>query len=122
MTITRRGDSTIRGHADASGEPVPLAIVPPPATRSGAVRLVPPGDRLESTWLASHESTLRKAYDIGPSVNIFFQEPGSLGIAGGKVTLTERMLMAGVRLPFPKIVLEVCAFLGVAPSQRALNG
>jgi hypothetical protein len=122
MTITRRRDSTIRGHADASGEPVPLAIVPPPATRSGAVRLVLPGDRLESTWLASHESTLRKAYDIGPSVNIFFQEPGSLGIAGGKVTLTERMLMAGVRLPFPKIVREVCAFLGVAPSQIAPNG
>jgi hypothetical protein len=122
MTIIRRGDSTARGHADASGEPVPLAIVPPPITRSGGVRLVPPEDRLESTWLAGHESALRRAYDIGPSVNLFFQEPGSLGIAGGEVTLTERMLMAGVRLPFPKIVREVCAFLGVAPSQIAPNG
>jgi len=122
MTITRRGDSTARGHADASGEPVPLAIVPPPITRSGAVRLVPPEDRLESTWLAGHDSALRRAYDIGPSVNLFFQEAGLLGIAGGEVTLTERMLMAGVRLPFPKIVREVCAFLGVAPSQIAPNG
>jgi hypothetical protein len=73
-------------------------------------------DRVESTWLASHEATLRRAYDIGPSVKIFFQEPGSLGIAGGEVTLIERMLMAGVRFPFPKIVREVCAFLGVSPS------
>jgi hypothetical protein len=122
MTVTRRGDSTVRGHAATSSEPVPLAIVPPLVTRSGAVRLVPPEDRLESTWLANHESVLRRAYDIGPSVNVFFQEPGSLGIAGGEVTLTERMLMAGVWLPFPKIVREVCAFLGVAPGQIAPNG
>jgi hypothetical protein len=72
--------------------------------------------------LASDEATLRRAYDIGPSVNVFFQEPGSLGIAGGEVTLTERMLMAGIRLPFPRIVREVCAFLGVAPGQIAPNG
>jgi hypothetical protein len=67
---------------DAPEEPVPLVVVPPPTVRPGAVRLVPPEDRLESTWLACHEATLRRAYDIGPSVNIFFQEPGSLGIAG----------------------------------------
>jgi hypothetical protein len=122
MAITRRGDPVTRGHVDTPGEPVPLAVVPPPTVRSGAVRLVPPEDRLESTWLASHEATLRRAYDIGPSVSVYFQEPGSLGIAGGEVTLIERMLMAGVRLPFPKIVREVCAFLGVAPSQIAPNG
>jgi hypothetical protein len=107
---------------DAPEEPVPLAVVPPPTVRPRAVRLVPPEDRLESTWLACHEATLRRAYDVGPSVNIFFQEPGSLGIAGGEVTLTERMLMAGVRLLFPKIIREVCAFHGVAPGQIAPNG
>jgi hypothetical protein len=107
---------------DTLGEPVPLPVVPPSTVRSGAVRLVPPEDRLESTWLASHEATLRRAYDIGPSVSVFFQEPESLGITGGEVTLTEQMLMAGVRLPFPKIVREVCMFLGVAPSQIAPNG
>jgi hypothetical protein len=72
--------------------------------------------------LGCHEATLRRAYDIGSSVKVFFQELGSLGIAGGEVTLTERMLMAGVRLPFPNIVHEVCAFLGVAPGQIAPNG
>lgn len=122
MTTTRKGDSAVRGRADASGVPIPLAAALPANARSGTVRLVPPEDRLELTWLASHESTLRRAYDIGPSVNVFFQEPGSLGITGGEITLTERMFMAGVRLPFPKIVREVCAFLGVAPSQIAPNG
>lgn len=122
ITMSRIGDSTAKGRAATSGEPVPLTVVPPPVTRPGAARLAPPEDRLESTWLADHESVLRRAYDIGPSVNVFFQEPGSLGIAGGEVTLTERMLMAGVRLPFPKIVREVCALLGVAPGQIAPNG
>jgi hypothetical protein len=87
MAVTRR-DPAPRSHVDAPEEPVPLAVVPPPTVRPGAVRLVPPEDRLESTWLAFHEATLRRAYDIGPSVNIFFQEPESLGIAGGEVTLT----------------------------------
>jgi hypothetical protein len=122
MAITRRGDPAPRGQVDAPEEPVPLAVLRPPTVRPGADRLVPPEDRLESTWLASHEATLRRAYDIGPSVNIFFQELGSLGIAGGEVTLTERMLMAEVRLPFPRIVREVCPFLEVAPGQIALNG
>jgi hypothetical protein len=122
MAITCRGDPAPRGHVDAPEEPVPLTVVCPPNVRPRPVRLVPPEDRLESTWLASHEANLRRAYDIGPSVNIFFQEPGSLGIAGGEVTLTERMLMAGVRLPFPRIVREVCTFLGVAPGQIAPNG
>jgi len=78
--------------------------------RAGITRLVPTEDREESTWLSCHEATLRRDYDIGPSVNLFFQEPGSLGIIGGEVTLTERMFMAGIRLPFPKIVQEVCTF------------
>jgi hypothetical protein len=122
MAITRRGDPVTRGRASTPEEPIPLAIIPPSNVRPRAVRLVLPEDRVESTWLVSHEVTLRRAYDIGPSVNIFFQEPGSLGIVGGEVTLTERMLMARVRLSFPKIVREVCAFLGVAPSQIAPNG
>jgi hypothetical protein len=94
MAITRR-DPASRSHADAPEEPVPLAIVSSSTVRPGVARLVPPEDRLESTWLACHEATLRRAYDIGPSVNIFFQEPESRGIAGGEVTLTERMFMAG---------------------------
>jgi hypothetical protein len=121
MAITRR-DPASRSHVDAPEEPVPLAVVSPSTVRPGVARLVPPEDRLESTWLACHEATLRRAYDIGPSVNIFFQEPESRGIAGGEVTLTERMFMAGVRLPFPKIVRVVCSFLGVAPGQIAPNG
>jgi hypothetical protein len=94
--------------------------------KSGALHevtvLVSPEDKEESTWLSCHEAILRRDYDIGPSVNLFFQEPGSLGITGGEVTLTERMFMAGVRLSFPKIVQEVCTFLGVTPSQIVLNG
>jgi hypothetical protein len=38
------------------------------------------------------------------------------------VTLIERMFMAGVRLPFPKIVREVNVFLDIAPSQIAPSG
>jgi hypothetical protein len=63
-----------------------------------------------------------KDNNIGPFVNLFFQEPGSLGITGGEVTLTERMFMVGIRRPFPKIVWEICTFLGVIPSQIAPNG
>jgi hypothetical protein len=122
MAITRGGDSQARGRANTSEEPTPLAIVPLLSAGPRVTHLASPEDRLESTWSASHEAILRRAYDINPSVNLFFLEPGSLGIAGGEVTLTEQILMAGVRLPFPKIVQEVCAFLGVAPSQIAPNG
>lgn len=105
-----------RGRYGTPDEPILLAIVPPPNIRPEAARLVPTEDQEESVWSTSHEAILRRDYDIGPSVNLFFQEPGSLGIAGGEVTLKERMFMAGVRLPFTRIVREICAFLGVAPS------
>jgi hypothetical protein len=88
MAITRRGEPVTRDQTSTSEDPIPLAIVPPPNVSSGPARLTPPEDRVESTWLASHEATLRRAYDIGPSVNIFFQEPGSLGITEGDITLT----------------------------------
>jgi hypothetical protein len=122
MAVTRGGDSSARGRATVLEEPFPFATVHPLNVGSGATCLVPLEDRVELTWLKNHEATLSRAYDIGPSINLFFQEAGSLGIAGGEVTLTERMLMAGVRLPFPKIVREICAFLGVAPSQITPNG
>lgn len=121
MAITHRGDSLARGRVSTLKEPTPLAIAHPPTAGSRAARLVPPEDRMELTWLASHEAILRKAYHIRPSVNLFFQEPGSMGIARGEVTLTEHMFMAGVRLSFSKIVREICAFLGVALSQIAPN-
>jgi len=110
MAITRGGDSLAGNRVGASNEPVPLAIVPPSNPGAGITRLVPPEDREESPWLSCKEATLRRDYDIGPSANLFFQEPCSLGIIGGEVTLTERMFMAGIRLPFPKIVQEVCTF------------
>jgi hypothetical protein len=38
------------------------------------------------------------------------------------VTITERMLMAGFRFPFPLIAWELLVRLGVAPSQVKPNG
>jgi len=122
MAITRGRDSLTESRAGTSDEPIPLTIVPLPNPGSETIRLVPSEDWEESTWLSCHEAILRWDYDIRPSVNLFFQESGSLGIASGEVTLTERMFMAGMRLPFLNIVREVCTFLGVAPSQIASNG
>jgi hypothetical protein len=122
MAITHGGDSLTGSHTGTSDEPVPLTIIPSPNPGLEIVCLVPPEEQEESTWMSCHEAILRRDYDIGPSINLFFQESGSLGIAGGEITLTERMFMAGVWLPFPKIVREVYTFLGVAPSQIAPNG
>lgn len=121
MAITRRTEPSTTGRSSTPSDQPPLTVTPSAGQGAGAVRLRPLEDREESSWLSCHETFLRRDYDIGPSVDLFFQEPGSFGIARGEVTLTERMFMAGVRLPFPKIVRVVCTFLGVALSQIAPN-
>jgi hypothetical protein len=55
-------------------------------------------------------------------MTLHFQEPGQLSIAGGYVTITERMLMVGFRFPFTGIARELLVQLGVAPYQVKPNG
>jgi len=55
-------------------------------------------------------------------MTLHFQEPGQLSIAGGYVTITERMLMVGFRFPFTGIARELLVQLGVALYQVKPNG
>jgi hypothetical protein len=88
----------------------------------GGPNLIPHENRFRSLIPASDESHLRQSYNIPDSVTLHFQEPGQLFIAGGDVTITERMLMAGFRFPFTGIARELLVQLGVAPSQVKPNG
>jgi hypothetical protein len=88
----------------------------------GGPTLIPHENRFKSLILASEESRLRQGYNIPSSVILHFQQLEQLSIAGGDVTITERMLMAGFRFPFPGIAREMLVRLGVAPSQIKTNG
>jgi hypothetical protein len=88
----------------------------------GDPTLVPHENRFRSLILVSEERRLRRSYNIPSSVILHFQHPDQLSIAGGDVTITERMLMAGFRFPLPEIARELLVRLRVAPSQVKSNG
>lgn len=88
----------------------------------GSSTLIPHENRFRSLILASEESRLHRSYNIPSLVILHFQQPEQLSIAGGEVTITERMLMVGFRFPFPGIARELLVWLGVALSQIKLNG
>jgi hypothetical protein len=79
--------------------------------------LIPLENRHVSLFSVQSEWILRTNYDIGNSVRLHFQDPSSLSIPGGDITLFERMFMAGLRLLFPDIAREFLLHLRVAPSQ-----
>jgi hypothetical protein len=88
----------------------------------GGPNLIPHENRFKSLIPAYDESCLRQSYNILDSMTLHFQEPDQLFIAGGDVTIIERMLMAGFRFPFTGIARELLVQLGVAPSQVKPNG
>jgi hypothetical protein len=88
----------------------------------GGPNLIPHENRFRSLILASEEGHLRQSYNNSASVTLSFQEPRKLSIAGGDVTIIERMLMVGFRFPLLGIAWELLVQLGVAPSQVKLNG
>jgi hypothetical protein len=79
--------------------------------------LIPLENRHVSLFSVQSEWILRANYDIGNSVRLHFQDPSTLSISGGDITLFERMFMARLRLPFPDIAREFLLHLKVAPSQ-----
>jgi hypothetical protein len=82
--------------SDSNGAPI-----------GGGPNLIPHEYRFGSLIPASEEGRLRQSYNIPNSVTLHFQEPGQLFIAGCDVTITERILMAGFRLPFIGIAREL---------------
>jgi hypothetical protein len=56
----------------------------------------------------------------GP-VLLHFQNLVTLEIQRGDIVIYERMLLAGLRLPFPDIARELVLYLGVSPSQIVPN-
>jgi hypothetical protein len=79
--------------------------------------LIPLENRHVSLFSVQSEWILRANYDIGNSVRLHFQDPSTLSISGGDITLFERMFMARLRLPFPDIAREFLLHLKVASSQ-----
>jgi hypothetical protein len=79
--------------------------------------LIPFKNQHVSLLSVKNEWVLRVNYDIGKSVCLHFQDPSSLSITGGDISLFESMFMAGLRLPFPDIARELLLYLRVAPSQ-----
>jgi hypothetical protein len=60
-------------------------------------------------------------YDIPPTVRMFYQNPETRALNNGDVSLFERMFMARLWLPFPKIAMDFVLFLMVTPSQILPN-
>ncbi len=83
--------------------------------------LVPLDRRWASKIRVRDEFRLRKNYDILPSVLLHFQNPVTREICGGDIVIHERMLLVGLRFPFPNIARELVLYLEVAPSQIAPN-
>jgi len=79
--------------------------------------LIPLENRHVSLLSVQNEWVMRVNYDIGKSIRLHFQDPSALSITGGDISLFERMLMVGLRLPFPDIAREFLLYLKVAPSQ-----
>jgi len=83
--------------------------------------LVPLDRRGASRIHIGDEFRLRNNYDILPPVLLHFQNPVTLEIQRGDIVIYEKMLTAGLRLPFPDIAREMVLYLGVSPSQIAPN-
>jgi hypothetical protein len=83
--------------------------------------LVPFDHRGVSKICTGDEFRLRNNYDIPSTVLLHFQNPVTREIRGGDLVIYEKMLLAGLRFPFPDIVRELVLFLGVSLSQLTLN-
>jgi hypothetical protein len=83
--------------------------------------LVPLDHRGASRIHIGDEFRLRNNYDILPPVLLHFQNPVTLEIQRGDIVIYQKMLTAGLRLPFPDIAREMVLYLGVSLSQNALN-
>jgi hypothetical protein len=83
--------------------------------------LVPLDRRGASRIRIGDEFRLRNNYDILLPVLLHFQNPVTLEIQRGDIVIYERMLIAGLRLPFPDIARELVLYLRVSPSQIAPN-
>jgi hypothetical protein len=82
----------------------------------GPIDLSPMESRAETAILERHKDVLRLNYNIPLTARMFYQTPGTQTIDGGDVTLFERMFMAGIWLPFPKIARDFVLFLMVSLS------
>jgi hypothetical protein len=87
----------------------------------GSVDLSPLESRAETVIFERHEDVLRLNYDIPLTVRMFYQNPETLALNDGDVTLFERMFMASLRLPFPEIARDFVLFLMVTLSQILPN-
>jgi hypothetical protein len=83
--------------------------------------LVPLDRRGASRICIGDEFHLWNNYDILPPVLLHFQNPVTLEIQRGDIVIYERMLTAGLRLPFPDIARELVLYLRVSPSQIVPN-
>jgi hypothetical protein len=92
----------------------------PAGPKTKKAKVAPTLEPLENRKVAcifeEHEEVLRLNYDIPPIVRMFYQNPETRFINGGKITLFERMFLAGLRLPFPEIARDLVLFLMVASS------
>jgi hypothetical protein len=88
---------------------------------NGFVDLSPLESKIETVIFERHEDVLRLNYDIPLTVRMFYQHHKTRALNGGDVTLFERILMAGLRLPFPEIARDFVLFLMVTPSQILSN-
>jgi hypothetical protein len=101
-------------------EVIPEPVDNPNRGEVGPRPLLPLDRRGVSKIHIGDEFRLRNNYNLLPSV-LHFQNPVTLEIRGGDIVIYERMLLAGLRLPFPKIARELILYLGVSPSQIAPN-
>jgi hypothetical protein len=72
--------------------------------------LVPLDRRGASRIHIGDEFGLRNNYDILPPVLLHFQNPVTLEIQRGDIVIYEKMLTAGLRLPFPDIAREMVLY------------
>jgi hypothetical protein len=90
--------------------------------RFGAVPALRPLENCqEAVVFEVHEEVLQRIYDILLYVRLFFQDPTTRSINGINIILFQKMFMAGLGLPFPKIARDFVLFLMVAPSQIMPN-
>jgi hypothetical protein len=97
-------------------EVIPEPVDNPNQGEVGPRPLVPLDRRGASMIRIGDEFRLQNNYDLLPSVLLHFQNPVTLEIRGGDIVIYERMLLAGLRLPFPEIARELILYLGVSPS------
>jgi hypothetical protein len=83
--------------------------------------LLPHEARFVAKVKVADERHLRHNYDICSSVHLHFQDSATRTINDGEVAIFERMLMVGLRFPFPTIARELVTFLGVTPMRIVSN-